>query len=123
LVAFEAPGVEPAFATPEAKRKAIDYACGRFGGGSGEVRIYGDDSATVERSIVIDGRGQYPQSAGKRSLAADKNFQISLTSFPGFSRSLLNTGSGSGADVQPGGFHPSFRPALAGKFPGERKDP
>jgi len=62
LVAFEAPGVEPAFATPEAKRKAIDYACGRFGGGSGEVRIYGDDSATVERSIVIDGRGQYPQS-------------------------------------------------------------
>ena len=63
-VAFEAPGVEPAFATPDAKQKAIDYACGRFGGGAGEVHVYGDDAATVERSIVIDGRGQYPQVGG-----------------------------------------------------------
>ena len=62
-VAFEAPGVEPAFAAPDAKRKAIDYACGRFGGGAGEVQIYGDDASTIERSIVIDGRGQYPQVA------------------------------------------------------------
>ena len=36
-VSFEAPGVEPAFAAPDAKRKAIDYACGRFGGSAGEV--------------------------------------------------------------------------------------
>jgi len=60
-VAFEAPGVEPAFATPDAKRKAIDYACGRFGGGAGEVHVYGDDALTFERKIAIDGRGQYRQ--------------------------------------------------------------
>jgi len=36
-VAFEAPGVQPAFAALDAKRKAIDYACRRFGGGGGEV--------------------------------------------------------------------------------------
>jgi hypothetical protein len=60
-VAFEAPGVQPAFAEPDAKRKAIDYACGRFGGSSGEVHVYGDDASTIEPSIVIDGRGQYPQ--------------------------------------------------------------
>ena len=60
-VAFKAPGVEPAFATPDAKRKAIDYACERFGGHAGEVHVYGADAATIERSIVIDGRGQYPR--------------------------------------------------------------
>ena len=43
-VAFEVLGVEPAFAAPDAKRKAIDYACGRFGGGAGEVHVYSDDS-------------------------------------------------------------------------------
>jgi hypothetical protein len=63
-VSFEAPGVEPAFAAPDAKRKAIDYARERFGGGAGEVHIYGDDASNIERSIVIDGRGQYPQVAG-----------------------------------------------------------
>ena len=47
---------------PDAKRKAIDYACGRFGGGAGEVYVYGDDAATIERKIVIDGRGQCPQA-------------------------------------------------------------
>ena len=61
-VSFEAPGVEPAFAAPDAKRKAIDYACGRFGGSTGEVRVFGEDAATIERKIVIDGRGQYPQT-------------------------------------------------------------
>jgi hypothetical protein len=63
-VAFEAPGVEPAFAAPDAKQKAIDYACQRFGGGAGEVHVYGDDDTTVERSIVIDGRGQHQQVSG-----------------------------------------------------------
>jgi hypothetical protein len=63
-VAFEAPGVEPAFAAPDAKRKAIDYARNRFGGREGEVHVYGDDDATIERSVVIDGRGQYPQGDG-----------------------------------------------------------
>jgi hypothetical protein len=56
--------VEPAFAAPDAKQKAIDYACGRFGGRTGEVHVYGDDAATIERKIVIDGRGQYPQVGG-----------------------------------------------------------
>jgi hypothetical protein len=52
-VAFEAPGVEPAFGAPDAKQKAIDYACGRLGGSAGEVHAFGDDDATIERSIVI----------------------------------------------------------------------
>ena len=30
----------------------------------GEVHVYGDDGST-ERSIIIDGCGQYPQSAGE----------------------------------------------------------
>jgi hypothetical protein len=59
-VAFEAPGVEPAFGAPDAKQKAIDYACGRFGGGTGQVHAYGDDGAASKRKIVIDCRGQYP---------------------------------------------------------------
>ena len=59
MVTFEAPGVEPAFAAPDAKQQAIDYACGRFGGGAGDVHGAGDDAATIERSIVIEGRGQY----------------------------------------------------------------
>lgn len=60
-VSFEAPGVEPAFATNTPKADAISYASNRFGGASGEVRVYCDDGVTIERSIVIDGRGQYPQ--------------------------------------------------------------
>ena len=64
-VAFEAPGVEPAFPDPNGKQDAIDYARGRFGGSRGEIHVYCDDASTIERSIVIDGRGQYPQSAGE----------------------------------------------------------
>jgi hypothetical protein len=60
-VSFEASGVEPAFAAPDAKQKAINYACRRFGGGAGEVRVFDTNGSTIERSIVIDGRGQYPQ--------------------------------------------------------------
>lgn len=62
--AFEAPGVEPAFATNSPKADAISFAKNRFGGRAGEVHVYGDDGATIERSIVIDGRGQYPQVGG-----------------------------------------------------------
>ena len=61
-VAFEAPGVEPAFPGPNGKQNAIDYARGRFGGSRGEIHVYGDDASTIERRIVIDGRGQYPQA-------------------------------------------------------------
>ena len=43
------------------KQNAIDYARGCFGGSRGEIRVYDDDATTIERSIVIDGRGQYPQ--------------------------------------------------------------
>jgi len=50
---------------PNGKRDAIDYARGRFGGSRGEIHVYCDDGSTIERSIVIDGRGQYPQSAGE----------------------------------------------------------
>jgi len=57
-VAFEAPGVEPAFPGPNGKQNAIDYAKGRFGGSRGEIHIHGDDAITIERSSVIDGGGQ-----------------------------------------------------------------
>jgi hypothetical protein len=67
-VPFEAPSVEPAFAEPDAKRKVIDNACGRFVGGAGEVHVYGDDASTIERKVAIDGRGQYPQGADRAAL-------------------------------------------------------
>ena len=38
-VAFEVPGVEPVFAGPNGRRDAINYAKGRFGGGSGEIPV------------------------------------------------------------------------------------
>ncbi len=63
-VAFEAPGVEPAIPDPNGKQDAIDYARGRFGGSRGEIQVYCNDGSTIERSIVIDGRGQYPQVGG-----------------------------------------------------------
>jgi len=46
---------------PDARRKATEYACGRFGGSAGEVYVYDGSGETIERSIVIGGRGQYPQ--------------------------------------------------------------
>ena len=54
---FEAPGVEPAFAEPDAKQKAIDYASQRFGGSGGEVHVYDATGSTIERKIIIDRRG------------------------------------------------------------------
>jgi hypothetical protein len=60
--AFEAPGVSPAFGGPSAKSDAIDYASHRFGGGTGEVHVYDAAGAAIERTIVIDGRGQYGQA-------------------------------------------------------------
>jgi hypothetical protein len=56
--AYEGEGVQPTFA---GKQDALDYAAGRFGGGAGEVHVFSDDTLTIERSIAIDGRGQYPQ--------------------------------------------------------------
>ena len=63
-VAFGTPGVEPAFPGPTGKQNAIDYARDRFGGSRGEIHVYDDDATTIERSVVIDGRGQYPQGGG-----------------------------------------------------------
>ena len=59
-VAIEAPGVQPAFSGPNGKERAIRYASNRFGGRGGEVHVYEDDGLTIERTITIDGRGQYP---------------------------------------------------------------
>jgi hypothetical protein len=63
-VAFEAPGVEPAFPDPNGKQDAIDYARGRFRRSRGEIHVYRDDATTIEGTIVMDGRSQYPQVGG-----------------------------------------------------------
>ena len=52
-VAFEAPGVEPAFPDPNGKQDAIDYARGRFGGSRD---VYGDDASTIRISAAADKR-------------------------------------------------------------------
>ncbi|MGH8092270.1 MAG: hypothetical protein ACREIF_02190 [Chthoniobacterales bacterium] len=62
-VAFESPGVEPAFAQPNGKAKAIDYARGRFGGSDGEIHVYDQADKQVVEKITIDDRIKYP-SAG-----------------------------------------------------------
>ena len=49
-VAFEAPGVEPAFAAPDAKRKAIDYACGHFGGSAAKCTSISDEALPPSRA-------------------------------------------------------------------------
>jgi len=53
--AFEAPGVEPAFAD---QKHAIDYAMGRFGGSSG-VHVYDEVGENIVAKIPIDGGTQY----------------------------------------------------------------
>ncbi|MDQ6938577.1 MAG: hypothetical protein M3119_00295 [Verrucomicrobiota bacterium] len=53
---FECDGVEPVF---EKKQGAIDYACQRFGGRSGEVHVFADDGRTIERVIPVDGGTGY----------------------------------------------------------------
>ena len=39
-----------------------------FAGHRNKVHAYGEDNASIERSIIIDGRGQYPQGADSRRL-------------------------------------------------------
>ena len=53
-VAFEGPGVEPVFAGLNGKRDAINYARGRFGAGSGEIRVYDDAGEKVAEIIQIE---------------------------------------------------------------------
>ncbi|HEY2711393.1 MAG TPA: hypothetical protein VGI60_02680 [Chthoniobacterales bacterium] len=61
-IAFEAPGVEPAFPGPSAKSDAISYARGRFGGSSGEIHVLDDKGETIVKVIKMDGGGQYGQA-------------------------------------------------------------
>ena len=60
-VAFEAPGVEPAFPDPDGKQDAIDYARGRFGGSRGEIHVYNDTGQSVTEIIQIDGGSGWGQ--------------------------------------------------------------
>jgi hypothetical protein len=53
---YECDGVEPAY---RKKEDAIGYASQRFGGSRGEVHVYDATGATIERMIIVDGRGQY----------------------------------------------------------------
>jgi hypothetical protein len=53
-VAYEGPGVEPVFPGPNGRRDAINYAKGRFGGGSGEIRVYDEGGETVVETIQIE---------------------------------------------------------------------
>ena len=40
----------------EGREKAIDYARGRLGDGSGEIQVYDDEGARVIETIQINGR-------------------------------------------------------------------
>ena len=97
-VAFEAPGVEPAFAAPDAKRKAIDYACGRFGGSAGEVHIYGDDALTSNAaSSSTVALTQHTALVGRSSQSRDIHPEIALDGDTGVSRrhaQLVRDGDG-----------------------------
>ena len=54
--AYEAPGVSPCYPGPSGKQQAIDYArnC-RFGGSSGEIRVYDDAGEKVVEIIPVQG--------------------------------------------------------------------
>ena len=61
-LAFEAPGVEPAFAAPDARQKAFEYARGRFGGSAGAIHVYDEAGENVTERIQIDGGRQFGQA-------------------------------------------------------------
>ena len=54
--ADEAPGVSPCYPEPNGKKSAIDYArnC-RFGGTSGEIRVYDEAGENVIEVITAQG--------------------------------------------------------------------
>lgn len=60
-LAFESPGVEPAYVGPNARELAIGYARQRFGGSSGEVRVF-DEAGAVAETLPINGRDLYPHA-------------------------------------------------------------
>jgi len=54
--AEEAPGVAPCYPGPNGRQFAIDYAHNsRFGGTSGEIRVYDDAGEKVVEVIVVQG--------------------------------------------------------------------
>lgn len=61
-MAFEAPGVEPTFAAPNARSAALEYARGRFGGSEGEIHLYDQAGEQVVEKIAIDDRIKYPRA-------------------------------------------------------------
>ena len=65
-IAFEAPGVEPAFTGPFGKQDAISFAASRFNGNTGEVRVYDEFGLTLLDTITIEGRGHYPQAGSEK---------------------------------------------------------
>ena len=71
-IAFEAPGVEPAFEGPFGKQDAISFAASRFNGSAGEVRVYDEFGLTLLDTITIEARGHYPQAGSEKpsSIAA-----------------------------------------------------
>jgi hypothetical protein len=60
-IAFEAPGVEPAFPGPNGKQDAIQYACQRFGGSTGAIHVYEEAGENIVEKIPVDGGHQYGQ--------------------------------------------------------------
>lgn len=61
-MAFEAPGVEPAFPGPTGRQDAIDYASNRFGGSRGEMHVYDEVGKNIAQKIPIDDRIKFPHA-------------------------------------------------------------
>ncbi len=61
-VAFESPGVEPTYAGSNGRELAIEYARQRFGGSSGEVRVF-DQAGAIAETFPVNGRNLYPHAA------------------------------------------------------------
>jgi hypothetical protein len=54
--AFEAPGVSPCYPGPAGRQSAIDYALNcRFGGTSGEIRVFDETGENVIEVIAVQG--------------------------------------------------------------------
>ncbi len=62
-LAFESPGVEPAYVGPNARELAIGYARQRFGGSSGEVRVFTESGDAIAETIAVNGRDLYPHAS------------------------------------------------------------
>ena len=59
--AFESPGVEPAFAQPNAKENALSYTRRRFVGSAGKIHLFDETGENIVEKILIDGGIQYGQ--------------------------------------------------------------